>query len=98
MLLAYFDIFHAEPQPDWLGDREENEAYCLGLASGECAVYFPQGGEVTLQASGSKTRWEVRWMNQDTGVFDPPREVAVAGGVLRLKSPDEGRVWIAWVK
>jgi len=97
-LLAHFDIFHAEPQPDWLGDREENEAYCLGLASGECAVYFPQGGEVTLQASGSKTRWEVRWMNQDTGVFDPPREVAVAGGVLRLKSPDEGRVWIAWVK
>ena len=54
MLSDSLDFFTHRPAPELLSDHGENEAFCLAGAQNEFAIYFPDGGSVTLQApSGS---------------------------------------------
>lgn len=56
------DVFTCEPHNDLLSDRESNEAYCLAHPGREYAVYFPDGGEVTLDASAHCGPLAVQWL------------------------------------
>ena len=97
------NVFHMEPSPELLGDREENEAYCLaGKKTSVYAVYFPKGGEITLNAGSRDGIYHARWFDPLTAKFHPPVEspgrAADSGFALRLKSPDASRTWLVLVE
>lgn len=57
------DIFTCAPHNDLLSDRKPNEAYCPAKPGKEYAVYFPDGGEVTLDVGSLKKPVTVRWLD-----------------------------------
>ncbi len=63
LLTDKMDIFTCEPHNDLLLDRKPNEAYCLANPGKEYAVYFPDGGQVTLDISAMKKPLTIRWLN-----------------------------------
>jgi hypothetical protein len=90
--MAWFD---AAPRNDLLGDREKNEAYCRARPGHEYAVYFPNGGSVTLDVGTLPGDASLVWL----GVLDMQwREPEPIGGrgTLTLKTPGPGH-WIALV-
>jgi len=62
MLTDKMNIFACAPHNDLLSNRESNEAYCLANPGVEYAVYFPNGGEVTLDIGSHKKRVTVTWL------------------------------------
>ena len=63
MLTNRIDIFTCAPHNDLLSDRAPNEAYCLANPGKEYAVYFPNGGGVTLDLRSLKTPAGLTWLN-----------------------------------
>ena len=63
LLTDKMDVFKCAPHNDLLSDRKPNEAYCLAKPGKEYAVYFPDGGEVTLDISSLKKPVTVRWLD-----------------------------------
>jgi hypothetical protein len=57
------NIFTCEPRNDLLSDRKSNEAYCLANPGAEYAIYFPDGGEVTLDISAMTKPITIRWLD-----------------------------------
>lgn len=90
-----FDIFHSEPRNDLLSGRKANEAYCLANHAGECAVYFPSMGEVTLTAGDAEKPVRIRWYAIDTGEWLP--ETTASGPKMKLKPPAVGQ-WAVLVQ
>ena len=88
---AEFDIFHAEPRPAALSDRDANEAYCLAIGSERFALYFPNGGAVRLAAGGQNRRMSVRWFDPNTAQFRSPVQLTAEDGTISLESPAEAR-------
>lgn len=85
-----FDVFSSEPRNELLNDREPNEAYCLANPGRQYAVYFPQAGEVTLDAKGAPGKLALRWYDIDQGRW-LPRDQQPAKSPLRLKTPGTGQ-------
>ncbi len=91
--MAWFD---AAPRNDLLGDREENEAYCRARPGHEYAVYFPDGGSVTLDLSALEGSASLTWLEVLQRRWSEPR--AVTGReALPLDAPGPGH-WIALVQ
>ena len=91
-----FNIFRCGPRPDLLGDRDENEAYCLADAGREYAVYFPGRGDVSLDLAAAKGRMELRWYQIDAGRWHEASQVQ-GGGRARLTTPGSGQ-WVALIR
>ena len=85
-----FDLFACEPRTDLLGERDDNEAYCLGAAGRQYAVFFPKGGKVTLDVKEAAGELSIRWYDVDGGKWLPTR-TATSRGTLALETPDQGR-------
>ena len=90
------DFFNAEPHNDLLSDRSENEAYCRAIPGQEYIVYFPNGGDVTLNTAGMSGRKEIRWLLVLHSKWAETEKVRV-GGDVQLQPPDDGH-WIALIK
>lgn len=96
MLLDEIHVYTCEPHNDLLGDRQENEAYCLAHPGTEYAVYFPDGGEVTLEVGSLPASARLRWLNVMR--FEWMRAVPVkAGAKLTLACPSRD-YWVVLVK
>jgi len=80
------------PHNDLLRDRGDNEAYALAEPGRQYAVYFPRGGEVTLDASAAKGTLALRWYDIDAGGWRPAQDAK--GDRLPLKTPGDGQ-WAA---
>jgi hypothetical protein len=63
MFTDEMNVFRCIPANYLLSDREPDEAYCLAEAGKQYALYFPDGGEVVVNLSGSGSDMEIRWMN-----------------------------------
>ncbi len=65
MLTERLDIFHCTPDVDSrrLGDREPNEAYLSCIEGEQYALYFPDGGVVTLDLSDARGEFDIRWLD-----------------------------------
>jgi len=63
MITDKMNIFTCKPHNDLLSDRQPNEAYCIANPGKEYAVYFPNGGEVTLNTGSLKKPSSVRWLD-----------------------------------
>ena len=86
-----FAIAACEPHNDLLGDRAENEAYALAEPGRQYAVYFPCGGEVTLDTSAAKgAALALRWYDIDAAGWRPA-ETVQGGKAVPLKAPGRGQ-------
>jgi hypothetical protein len=89
MLTDAMNVFVCEPRNDLLSDRSVNEAYCFAQPGQQYAVYFPDGGQVTLDVSGDKGTLQVRWLDISRSAWQEPR-IADGGGTLGLRAPGQG--------
>ncbi len=96
MVTDRMDVFTCEPHNDLLGDRESNEAYCLANPGTEYAIYFPDGGKVTLDARALKGPATVQWLNVMESEWLPPQMVDKSG-VLTLECPSKD-YWVVLVR
>ena len=96
LLTDQMDVFACEPHNDLLADRQSNEAHCLAHPGKEYAVYFPNGGEVTLNASAMKKPVMVRWLDVMSSKWRKPQRLDNARTV-KLTCPSQG-YWAVLVK
>jgi len=89
--MAFFD---AVPFNDALSNREENEAYCRAVPDKEYAVYFTNGGEVTLQTDLSEGT--LQWVDVLKNKWENPEKIKINKS-LTLTCPGEGH-WIAFIQ
>jgi len=92
-----FDVFHTEPHPELLSEREENEAYCLAKPGEVYAVYFPRGGSVRLDIPQVGRPMTLRWFDPTAARFADPHPIEAGVGVL-FKTPSEEQTWLALIK
>jgi hypothetical protein len=105
MLTDEIDIFACEPHNDLLANRSWNEAYCTANPGVEYAVFFPDGGNVTLDVAHARRETAtVRWLNiRQSEWTDEAREAKVAAGAegsdrIRLITPTEEGYWAVLVR
>ena len=72
------DFFNTKPSNDLLSDRDENEAYCRSLPGKDYAIYFTDGGKVTIDLSSAKGQTQIQWL--DVMENDWTTEKKIKGG------------------
>jgi hypothetical protein len=85
--LAPFQTLH--PANELLGDRQEEEVYLAADPGRAYMVYFPKGGEVTLDLSAMPGKLKVYWINIDSGAWDVIGGLD-GGGKRVLRPPSRG--------
>jgi hypothetical protein len=75
--MKFWDI---TPHMGLLSDRETNEAYLAADPGRSYALYFTNGGSVTMDLSDAPGRFEITWISVSSGVTTRTR----AGGHYRL--------------
>lgn len=96
MLLDELNVIACEPHNELLSERAENEAYCTANPGVEYAVYFPNGGEVILDATALTKPAQVRWLNLMESTWSKPVETNAASP-MRLTCPGDG-YWAVLIK
>lgn len=89
-------VFDCAPQLELLGDRQENEAYLLAEPERQYAIYFPAGGNVTVDLSAAAGQWQVRWQRIPEGKWSDG-ELVEAGGKVGLQTPEDDGQWAALI-
>ena len=95
MLTDKMNIFTCEPHNDLLSDRDTNEAYCIANPGKEYAVYFPDGGEVTINISSLKIPATVCWLDIMKSQWTKTEEVK-SESKLKLSCPSQD-YWAALI-
>ncbi len=93
MFADEFFVFDSYPSNHLLGNREPNEAYCLARPGNQYAVYFPDGGQVSVDLTGHDGQFTLKWLNVMAnewveGTFEE------GGNNLNLQVPGRGQ-WAA---
>jgi hypothetical protein len=88
-------VFEGEPRNDLLSDREDDEAYAFARTGRRYAVYFPDGGAVTLDLAGAPGTLQLRWLNILESAWLPQQRVT--GGRPIPLSPPDGGSWAALI-
>jgi hypothetical protein len=96
MLTDQMSVFNCEPRSDLLAGRQENEAYCLAKAGVEYAVYFPNGGAVTLNINPIDRPATVRWLDIMKSEWVDLKS-AQMDGTVSLECPSTG-YWAVLVR
>ena len=96
MLTESMDFFESKPANHLLKERSSNEAFCRATAEKEYAVYFPDGGEISLSISGQQSMYSVRWLNILSSRWSAEKQISVSG-IAKLAAPGEGH-WLALLK
>lgn len=91
MLTDAMGWFAGDPHNDLLSDRADNAAYCFANPGIEYAVFFTDGGAVSLDVSGADATkgWSARWLDIMASEWRDPQPVDVARP-LGLTAPGEG--------
>jgi len=89
MITDKMNIFTCKPHNDLLSDRDSNESYCIANPGKEYAVYFPNGGEVTLNIGSLKKPATVRWMDIMKSQWTNTQQIK-SGSKLMLRCPSQG--------
>ncbi len=96
MLTGQMSVFTCRPHNDLLSDRADNEAYCLANPETEYAVYFPDGGKVTLDIGAMNGPMAIQWLDIMQSKWSEPEETE-ATGRLTLECPSQG-YWAVLVR
>jgi hypothetical protein len=90
MFTDAFHIFTCRPSNHLLSNREDNEAFCTAEEGKQYAVYFPDGGDVTLLLNGNGQKWDIRWLDVLNSKWLELRSEEVTE-FLQLETPDGGQ-------
>ena len=93
MLAGEIDVFACAPHNDLLSNRKPNEAYCFASPGKDHAVYFPHGGEVTLDIRPRKRPATIRWLDISSSEWQRRRTLRPGRNVV-LRPPAAGH-WVA---
>jgi len=88
------DWFDAIPSNELLEDRETNEAYCRNNGK-EFALYFPNGGEVSVDVEDHS--YTIEWVEVMKNKWSEPQSLEVSDGRASITAPGKGD-WIAILK
>jgi hypothetical protein len=90
MFADHVDFTKLVPRNDLLGDRAENEAYCLAEAGRTYAVVFMDGGQVRLDVSDLRAeRVRLKWLHIEESEWT--EEVGVGNeSQINLQTPESG--------
>jgi len=96
MLTNSMNIFTCTPRNDLLGEKSENEAYCLAEPKEQYALYFPDGGQVILDLSDSEVKWQLKWLNISESNWLKQKQILQGGRKVQIKTPGVGH-WAALI-
>ena len=88
-------LWELKAATELLSDRVSNEAYLAVSRGSTYVVYFPAGGRVRLDVSGSKGPFTLNWINIETGRSSDPERV-VDCDEITLSPPSKGN-WVVAV-
>jgi len=91
------DFFNASPHNDLLLDREANEAYCRAIPNEEYAIYFPQGGEVSIELDNHIKDISIEWLDILQSQWQERTINPDDNNKIVISSP-EGKNWMAFIK
>jgi hypothetical protein len=91
------DFFNAQPANDLLLDRASDEAYCRAIKNQEYAIFFPKGGQVSLDIEVKIKDISIRWIDLQKSEWSESRAEINKSNKIIVKSP-EGRNWLAFIK
>jgi hypothetical protein len=99
MLTDRMDICTCRPHNELLGERQENEAYCIASPGNEYAVFFPDGGNVVLDTSALSRDAKVIWLQVSTSQWKDKTaiELKASEKQLTLRCP-AGEFWAVLIK
>ena len=91
------DFFHTDngPNNNILLSRQPGEAYCRVIPGKEYAVYFPDGGAVSLDLSQFSSTPEIEWLDVLNTVWLPSKRLEK--DEIQIESPGKGH-WVALIR
>ncbi len=95
MLTNEMNIFSTEPRNDLLSNRATNEAYLLAEVGKQYALYFPDGGGVTLDLSDARGELKLKWLNISKSSW-AREEILQGDGQVQINTPGRGH-WTALI-
>ncbi len=99
MLTDAMDFPSAEPNNALLAGRAENEAYCMARPGESYAVFFPGGGEVSLDVSAvGESGVTLRWLDILAGRWLDTESAEVNDGRISLKTPRSDDYWAVLIQ
>lgn len=96
-LESLIPLWEVNPANELLGEREANEAFLAAKPGEEYALYFPDGGSVTLDLSQTNGTFQIRWIDIGTGEWGP-RDTVSGGEEVTIRAPRDGHWAAALVK
>jgi hypothetical protein len=85
-------ISTAEPRNDLLSNRKPGTAFLLAEPGRQYAIYFADGGSVTLDLSAARESLAARWLDA-AGSRWSAEEAVPGGGPRRIQAPGPGH-WV----
>lgn len=95
---TYVKLWEVTPAMDLLGDRESDEAYLAAEEGAKYLLYFPSGGNVTLDLSEYEDlEFSGKWISVNTG--GRGEEITVEGGAsVSMQTPDDSGWFAVFIK
>ncbi len=90
-------LWEVEPHNQLLGDRAENEAYLTAKPGQAYALYFTDGGSVSLDLREAPGPFAARWIDIATGEWSR-RETINGGSIVPMTAPAKGHWAVALVR
>jgi len=90
MLTDSMDFFEAAPDNSLLQQKDPNEAYCRAIPGKQYAVYFTDGGGVSMDFSNCKGAGKIRWLNVMSAEWTNTKEVQPEANA-QIIPPAEGQ-------
>jgi hypothetical protein len=102
ILESKIKFWEITPHMELLSDRESNEAYLAASPGESYALYFTDGGSVTLDLSAAPGSFDVTWISVSSGVTTRTSagrhrlmdKTIQGGGPVKLSAPYKGG-WVA---
>jgi hypothetical protein len=91
------DFFNATPHNDLISEREKNEAYCRAIPGAEYAIYFPKGGEVSLDINKNLKDISIEWLDILQSEWKTQTINSDENQKIVIRTP-EGENWLALIK
>ncbi len=93
MLEEKINFFEGEPANDLLMNREEDEAYAFSENNGNTAVFFTDGGEVSLSINPDGGTYRLKWLDISNSRWLEADTAGIKSGELMLTAPGGGQ-WV----
>ncbi len=98
LLQKEFDFFNSQPNSslDLLKNRDDNEAYMTQVGKEQIAVYFPKGGEVSLDLGEFDGMYRMKWLDILQSTWGETMRIK-GDKIIKLETLDD-KPWICLIR